>query len=323
MQVAIDKDGKKTFAYNAIKENNYICPICGGSVNLREGSINAVHFAHKPNNKCDDNWNYDMSEWHYTMQNRFPEEQREIVVKHNGQTHRADILFRNQIIEFQHSPISIDELEERNYFYNTAGYSVAWVFDVQEQYDSKAITIMYHDSALKYKWSNPKRCLQCFPQPNEYNKELVIYLYWMDEDGYEWFNRVIKSTGDYECPNFKEFIVSKYGMDSNNTESLLSVGDFFITKGDRLKNLLSGLKYRYEVKYSGVKERPRNDYVCPKTNIFGKIKLYGETGCLYCRFCAVIEELSNGFKSYCCYPNQVNEVTEEHPGYECSNVPKF
>ena len=159
-----------------------------------------------------------MSEWHYYMQKRFPEEQREIVVKYMGQTHRADILHRNQIIEYQHSPISIEELEERNNFYNAAGYSVAWVFDIQEQFDSGAITMMDHDSALMYKWSNPKRCLRCFPQPKEYNKKLVIYLYWIDEDGYECFNRVIWSRGDCGCPDFKIFIVSEYVIGSDNTE---------------------------------------------------------------------------------------------------------
>ena len=114
-----------------------------------------------------------MSEWHYYMQKRFPEEQREIVVKYMGQTHRADILHRNQIIEFQYSPISTEELEERNDFYNAAGYNVAWVFDVQEQYGSKAITIMNRDRELMYKWSNPKRCLLCFPHRKSIIKNLL------------------------------------------------------------------------------------------------------------------------------------------------------
>ena len=323
MQVAIDKDGKKTFAYNAIKGDDYLCPICGGSVNLREGSINIVHFAHKPNNTCNDNWNYDMSEWHYSMQNRFPEEQREIVVKYKGQTHRTDILHKNKIVEFQHSPISIDELVERNNFYNAAGYSVAWVFDVQEQYDSKAITLTNYDKATMYNWSNPKRCLQCFPKPGEYNKKLVIHLYWIDEEGYKCFNRVTWSTGDCGCPDFKKFIVSKHSMYLDETESFLSVEDFFENKGDLLKNRLHELNCRYEIKYSGVKGRSRNDYICPRTNIYGQLKLYGENGCLYCRYCAAIKELYKGFESYCCYPNQVNEVTEEHPGCECSNIPSF
>ena len=321
MQIAIDKDGKRTLAYNAKNEDNYLCPICGGIVILRQGSINVAHFAHR-SNECADNWNYDMSEWHYSMQKRFAEEQREVVVKNMGKTHRADILYKNQVIEFQHSPISIEELEERNNFYNEAGYSVAWVFDVQEQDDFKAITIMDHDREIMYKWSNPKRCLQCFPQPKEYNKKLVIHLYWIEEDGNECFNRVIWSTGDCGYSNFKRFFVSKYALLTNDTEALLSVEDFFETKDNPLKNRLSKLNCQYEIKYSGQKGHPRNAYVCSKTNVFG-LKLFGETGCSYCRYCAAIKRLPKGFESYCCYPNQVNDVTEGHEGYECSNIPTF
>lgn len=134
MEFAVNKDGIRVHAFNAKKGESYKCPICKGDVILRKGDININHFAHK-SNECVDNWNYDMSEWHYSMQQRFPEEQREIVVKYNGQTHRADVLKGKQIIEFQHSPITSEEIIERNNFYNSAGYSVAWVFDVQEQYD--------------------------------------------------------------------------------------------------------------------------------------------------------------------------------------------
>ena len=150
MQIAMDEDGKRILAYNTKVGDNFLCPICGGDVILRRGSINIEHFAHRPNECCADNWHYDMSEWHYSMQERFPEEQREVIVNYMGQTHRADILHGKQIIEFQHSPISIEELEERNNFYNAAGYSVAWVFDVQSQYDSKAITIMSLDKETLY-----------------------------------------------------------------------------------------------------------------------------------------------------------------------------
>lgn len=321
MQIGIDKDGKRTLAHNANNGDDYLCPICGGSVILRQGSINVAHFAHR-SNECVDNWHYDMSEWHYSMQKRFPEEQREVVVKYMGQTHRADILHRNQIIEFQHSAIPIEELEERNSFYNAAGYSVAWIFDVQEQYNSKKIIMMDCDRELNYKWSNPKRCLQCFPQPKEDNKKLVIYLYWIDEEGIEYFNRVIRSTDDGGYPDFKKFIVSNRFIDTNSIESMLFVGDFFETKDDLLRNILSELNCRYKIKYSGVKGYTRYAYVCPRTNNFG-IKRSGETACSYCRYCAAIKELPKGFESYCCYPNQVNEVAEGHPGYECSNVPTF
>lgn len=264
-----------------------------------------------------------MSEWHYSMQNKFSEEQREVIVKYKGQTYRADILYKNYIIEFQHSPISMEELKERNDFYSTAGYSIAWVFDVQEQYDSGAIaSIDRDDDTLMYKWSNPKRCLQCFPQPKEYNKKLVIYLYWVDEYGNENFNRVIWSTGDCGYPDFKRFIVSENGIYLDDTESMLSVGDFFVTKDDLLKNVLSKLNCRYEIKHLGGKGYTRRAYVCPKTNLFG-LKISGETACSYCRYCAAIRRVKNGFEMYCCYPNQVNEITEVHPGYECSGIPQL
>lgn len=321
MQIAINKDGKRILAYNAKNSNDFLCPTCGGSVILRQGNINAAHFAHK-SNECTDNWHYDMSEWHYSMQKRFPENQREVVVKYNGKTHRADILYRNNIIEFQYSPISAEELEERNNFYNEAGYNVAWVFDVQNQYDSEYITLTDYEKALMYKWNNPKRCLQYLPRPTENNKKIVIYLYWIDEEGYECFNRVTWSSCDDGFPNFKKFIVSEYGINSDDTESSLSVLDFFKTKNDLLKNRLSEINYRYNIKYSGVKGHKQYDYICPRTNVFG-IKSFGEKSCSYCRYCAAIKELSNGFQSYCCYPNQVNEVTNENPGYECSDIPIF
>lgn len=321
MQIAIDSYGNRINANDATKKNIYFCPLCGNELILRQGELNITHFAHKANT-CTDTWNYDMSEWHYSMQNRFHPEQREVVVKHNGQTHRADILNGNQIIEFQHSPISMDEIMERNAFYNSAGYHVTWVFDVQEQYDSGAIYPIMHDSALMYGWSNPKRNLQCFPLPKEHNKSLIVYLYWIDEDSVECFNRIIWSTqNEYKQPNFKRFIISEYSID--DTLETYSVNDFFVTKDDLLKQRLTSVNCPQQIKYIGVSGYRKNAYTCPRTNTFG-LKLSGEQACSYCRFCAAIKEVyTKKYEIYCCYPNQVNEITDSTSGYECSNIPRF
>lgn len=58
-----------------------------------------THFSHIAR-ECGDTWNYDMSEWHYSMQERFEKEQREVVVKYKGQTHRADILKGIRLLSF-------------------------------------------------------------------------------------------------------------------------------------------------------------------------------------------------------------------------------
>lgn len=321
MQVALDKDGYRICADKATKENTYYCPLCGNDLILRQGGLNISHFAHKAS-ACADTWNYDMSEWHYNMQNRFHPEQREVVVKHMEQTHRADVLNSNQVIEFQHSPISMEEIMERNTFYNSAGYNVAWVFDVQEQYDSGAIYPVPHDSALMYGWSNPKRCLQCFPMPKEHSKSVIIYLYWIDEDSVECFNRIIWSTPtENQQPSFKRFITSEYSIDA--TSENLNVNDFFETKADLLAQRLASVNCKYQKKYIRVSEYPRNAYICPQTNIFG-LKLSGEQACSYCRYCAAITEKYNRkYEIYCCFPNQVNEITDTSSGYECSNIPRF
>lgn len=324
MKIALDINKNRISAEDARRDAEYVCPICGGKVILKQGKINTPHFAHVATD-CEDTWNYDMSEWHYSMQECFDVTQREVIVKHNGQVHRADVLSGNKIIEFQHSPISYDEISERNEFYSSAGYQIAWVFDVQEQYDSGAISCCDKDDAIMYRWNNPKRCLQCFPAPKEYNKNIVLFLYWVDDYGYTNFNRVIWSTEDDGEPNFKRFIVSEYSIvfDDENDNIKLHIDDFFETKGDLLRKRLKEVGCSYVIKQAGVKKLPQHNYICPKTHKFG-LQRFGEQGCKYCKHCAALEIKQGGrFNVYCCYPKEVNDTNTGHPGYECAGVPEF
>ena len=68
-------------------------------------------------------------------------EYQEIVKTKDEQKHRADVLIESEkvVFEFQHSPLSPDEFEDRNSFYNSLGYKVIWVFDVEEQYQNEQI----------------------------------------------------------------------------------------------------------------------------------------------------------------------------------------
>lgn len=131
MFIANDEFGNKIAIDMASPEGKYYCPICGSQLITKAiGSQNrAAHFAHKRNNICLDSWSYDMSEWHRNWQNFFPINCREVVLEFNGIKHRADILINNTIIEFQHSPISAQEISDRNKFYTMLGYDVVWVFD--------------------------------------------------------------------------------------------------------------------------------------------------------------------------------------------------
>lgn len=133
MFIAFDKDNNRTEIERAEIGEKYYCPICGEELIIRATDSLSVkaHFAHKKNSQCIDDWQHDMSEWHYNWQRQFPERCREVVIENNGIKHRADICIGKIIIEFQHSPLSSEEFEKRNAFYTSCGYQVIWVFDAE------------------------------------------------------------------------------------------------------------------------------------------------------------------------------------------------
>ena len=135
MFIALDYDGNRVSIENVIQGKEYFCPVCGEKLIIRASDSLAVrtHFAHKRGTYCYDDWHHDMSEWHLEWQKQFPEQYREVVIEKEGIKHRADICINNTIIEFQHSPITGEEIAARNSFYLSCGYQVVWVFDATDQ----------------------------------------------------------------------------------------------------------------------------------------------------------------------------------------------
>ncbi len=166
MKIALDANGNRTHISGTCNQEKYFCPLCGEELILRKGEIRAHHFAHKANTQCNDGWHYDMSEWHSNWQDKFPVETQEVVKRHDGKKHRADVLIESikTVIEFQHSPLSPDEFEDRNAFYNELGYRVVWLFDVIEQYEDKIIDEQKFKNNI-YIWKRPRNTLR--------NKDLI------------------------------------------------------------------------------------------------------------------------------------------------------
>ena len=133
MLIAHDEKGNRVSIDRVRKEEKYFCPICSLGLTVKNnGKIRKPHFAHKIGSDCD--WG-DMSEWHISWQEKFPEENQEVIIENNGIKHRADVLIpsANTVIEFQHSPISAEEFNARNQFYTDCGYKLVWVFDATER----------------------------------------------------------------------------------------------------------------------------------------------------------------------------------------------
>lgn len=95
------------------------CIYCGQQTIAKCGSIKIHHWAHKSLENCDPWWENE-TEWHRKWKNYFPENWQEIVHFDDvtREKHIADVKTdQNLIIEFQNSPISIEEVNSRESFY--------------------------------------------------------------------------------------------------------------------------------------------------------------------------------------------------------------
>ena len=173
MYIALNSKKQRIHISESIDGDKYYCPVCNEEVIKRKGTINAHHYAHKNNSQCleKDGWHYDMSDWHYDWQNQFPVENQEVVFKSDNKIHRADVFINDTVLEFQHSPITEEEFNDRNEFYNNLGYKVIWIFDALEKELHHYRN--YRDDDINCSWSHPIKFLG---NVNYHNPKLDVYL---------------------------------------------------------------------------------------------------------------------------------------------------
>ena len=309
MLFAEDKNGNRVCADDAVKGEQYFCPICHSEVILKAGDINQHHFAHVSDYACDDMWDYDMSEWHRKMQSYFPIEDQEIIIEYNGAKHRADICIDNVVIEFQHSQITAAEFKERNDFYLNAGYKLAWVFDFRDYFDLDQIIIQENDNAEYYRWKYPMRIFKLAPTISDCSPNFTIWISGCSIDDY-YIKKVIWTAKDEVGDiSFSRFILSEdYDIDLRR---ITNARCLFYSKDDWFNIALDAFKQNYKsefsIKVKGVKGHPQGAYTCPRTGIFGLMSK--DNKCEYCKYCALISHKKrageNSYNIYCCYPNVV------------------
>ena len=189
MYIALKEDGTRVVAEKNIpRDKQYRCPVCGGDVRLRAGDTNSPHFAHVRLQDCPDDFHKPMTEWHRAWQELFPIDNREIVITHNGETHRADVLYCGTVIEFQHSEISEHEFRRRNNFYTAAGYKVVWIFDAIDVVTSGRLDGSGNewnylgDSGENLNWKYPWRFLGHFMPQKEVKISIFLQLNEFEEN---------------------------------------------------------------------------------------------------------------------------------------------
>lgn len=114
----------------ASPSNKATCSCCGGEVIAKCGKIKIWHWAHK-SKAIDCNFEPETN-WHLQWKSYADPERTEVKVKRNGMYKMADIMLANGIVvEAQHSPISVDEIQLRERFYK----NMFWIFDCRESYN--------------------------------------------------------------------------------------------------------------------------------------------------------------------------------------------
>lgn len=124
MFYAIDEVGTRLAP---LEKSRALCPTCRTEVRAKTGKVVTWHWAHTQR-ECDP-FSEPMTAWHREWQGLFPEHCREFVIG----PHRADVFAPvGCIVELQHSSISVDEIHERETFYQ----HMVWVFDaIDAAYD--------------------------------------------------------------------------------------------------------------------------------------------------------------------------------------------
>lgn len=175
MQFALDENKNRI---KPTKELNGYCPSCGEHLVAKMGEIKIHHWSHKIEGNC----NYKpMTEWHYNWQNKFPEENREIIYvdKDTEEKHIADVSIDNYVFEFQHSSISIEEFNSRaNFYTNKLNKKLIWIFDYNEKASNFNLYtiphIKFHPNRLYYSFEH-KWKPKYLNDYNQYFNMLIIY----------------------------------------------------------------------------------------------------------------------------------------------------
>ncbi|MGG7060148.1 competence protein CoiA [Clostridium nigeriense] len=212
--------------------NKYYCRSCKGELIIKKGNVRINHFAHKNKCECND-YHENMSEWHRYWQKKFPIKNREVPLKIDNSIRRkfekterrADVLCYGYVIEFQNSPITSKEFDERTWFYNSLGKKVVWIFNMIEEYNEKIESIgdwsNKSDNGGKYLW---KYASKTFINYDSYDKDVILIFQVTEVNNEEkdieqcYFERVIWAinSNNAEDTNFKKFFTSYYP--SNFTE---------------------------------------------------------------------------------------------------------
>ena len=202
MIIALDKDNNRIHIDETERKNDYYCPSCGKPLVIRKGEIRRHHFAHMASDNCTDSWSgsYDMTDWHYDWQSKYPKYNQEVLCTLGSINHRADVMIDRTVVEFQHSSMSTETFNNRNSFYDGLGYKVIWLFDLTDDYANGQLRYHADENEIAFEWVRPKKTFDLF---DDIQYGTVDLFFQISDDQIVKINRIDIEKG------FKEFTALK------------------------------------------------------------------------------------------------------------------
>lgn len=133
-----------------------ICPLCKATVRAKCGQIMAWHWAHISCKDCD-TWSEGETRWHLDWKQIVGDVSPSFTEVSMG-PHRADIRFPSgNVIELQRSPISTDDIEARERFYDHR--KMVWIFDAQEAYQAGRFYSYDRGQYNTFRWKHARKSI--------------------------------------------------------------------------------------------------------------------------------------------------------------------
>ncbi|KRM68619.1 Competence CoiA family protein [Apilactobacillus ozensis DSM 23829 = JCM 17196] len=130
MLTANDENNHKVFASRKLNSQRYFCTSCGNPVFIKLGNFKCAHFAHFSNYNCNINNESETNE-HIIGKlaiSKFLHKNNVFIEKYLPSIkQRPDIMFDDNVVEFQCSSINIKRLNERNDGYSKLKIKYFWI----------------------------------------------------------------------------------------------------------------------------------------------------------------------------------------------------
>lgn len=143
MEIALNETKQRI---EAVPRTEAICPGCFGPVISKCGEIKIWHWAHVTGQDCD-RWSEPESLWHKQWKDKYPIEEREVVMG----CHRADIKTKRLVVELQSDTLSTQEIQEREIFYG----KMIWL--LRGDNFQKNLDFREKDGYVSFRWKHPRQ----------------------------------------------------------------------------------------------------------------------------------------------------------------------